>query len=121
MFEQIIQAFCLGVASKGSGKGLRQGFKAGVESKRSEDRGNPIWQAALGLKKRKDNLWLQLQVLIKPGWGDPFTGLVLGQGFERGFGVRVQWIGRTSNLAGCSATSQKEDNLRLQMQFLSQS
>ena len=55
-------------------------------------------------------------VSIDQSWvGDPFTGLVLGQGFERGFGVRVQRIGRTSNLAGCSATSQKENNLRLQM------
>ena len=43
--------FCLGVASKGSWKGLRQGFRTRVESKGSEDRGNPIWQAALGLKK----------------------------------------------------------------------
>ena len=47
------------------------------------------------------------KALIDPGWGDPFTGLVLGQGFERGFGVRVQRIGRTSNLAGFSATLQK--------------
>ena len=52
--------FCLGVASKGSGKGLRQRFRAGVESKGSEDRGNPIKKTALGLEKRKDNLWLQL-------------------------------------------------------------
>ena len=48
----IIHAFCLGVASKGSGKGLRQGFRAGVESKGSEDRGNPICQAALGFQKK---------------------------------------------------------------------
>ena len=33
MFEQIIQAFCLGVASKGSGKGLRQGFGAGLRAR----------------------------------------------------------------------------------------
>ena len=59
MFEQIIQAFCLGGASKGSGKGLGQGFRAGVESMGSGDKGNPIWQAALGLKKRKVNLWFQ--------------------------------------------------------------
>ena len=121
MFEQIIQAFLARGCEQGFRKGVRQGFRAGVESKGSEDRGNPIWQAALGLKKRKDNLWLQLQVLIKPGWGDPFTGLALGQGFERGFGVRVQRIWRKSNLAGCSGPSEKVHNVRLQTQFLSQS
>ena len=106
---------------QGFREGLRQGFRAGVESKGSEDRGNPIKKAALGLEKRKDNLWLQMQVLINPGWGDPCTGLMLGQGFERGLGVRVQRIGRKPKLAGCSATSEKVDSLRLQMQFLSQS
>ena len=78
MFEQIIQAFCLGVASKGSGKGLRQGFRAGVESKCSEDRGNPIWQAALGLQKKCTIYGSKFKCCSILGGGDPFTGLVLG-------------------------------------------
>ena len=95
---------------------MRQGFRAGVESKGSED---PV--RCSGLSEKVYSLWLQMQVLINPGWGDPFTGLVPGQGFERGFGVRVQRIWRKSNLAGCSGPSEKVSNLRLQMQFLSQS
>ena len=91
MFEQIIQAFCLGVASKGSGKGLRQGFIAGVGSKGSEDRGNPIWQADLSFQKSAQ--FMAPNASIDQSWvGDPFTGFVPGQGFERGFGVRVQRI-----------------------------